>query len=55
MILTDIQVEKLEKEKAELQAAIEKAKKKVLDCPLCGKHLKTSNVSCQKHTSLRLH
>ena len=32
------------KVKLEEQEALEKAKNKVLDCPLCGQKLKTNNV-----------
>ncbi len=35
----------MQQRKAAEKAAIAKARSKVLDCPLCGQHLKTVNVS----------
>ena len=39
------QQEQKDRDRRDQEAALEEARNKVLDCPLCGKKLKTTNVS----------
>ena len=39
------QQEQKDRDRQDQEAALEEARNKVLDCPLCGKKLKTTNVS----------
>ncbi len=53
MLFTALQAEAFEEQERNKHAALQKLRSKVLDCPLCGQHLKTSSVRTMKKVSQR--